>query len=290
MRNILIVQNPFAGSYKDDAKIKVLTDRLTDAGIQWTLDVSMYNDYLEDKYSDAPALPYTDVVCCGGDGTLHSLINAFKRHDVTIAVYPIGSANDFYAKAGGERDFDAIIKRIIHNEYRLIDIAQLNNRRFINNAGIGLDAETLKIVDKVRKLKIKKHAYKVSAAIELMLFKAQKGKFTIDGLSCEREFMIATISNGSYFGGGMMISPHSELDDGYLELILLKKTNRVHMLRLFSMIYEGKHVGDKDVEIFSGKSIKIETEKPMTYHCEGELGGSTPIEINVIEKGLRIIV
>lgn len=290
MRNILIVQNPLAGSYKDDSKIKVLTDRLTQADIQWTLDISMYNNYLEDKYKDITVLPYTDIICCGGDGTLNSVINAFKRHDVTICIYPIGSANDFYAKAGGERDFNAIIERIINDEHQWIDIGEVNGRRFINNAGIGLDAETLKIVDKVRKLKIKKQAYKISAAIELMLFKAVHGKFTIDGLSFERDFMIATISNGTFFGGGMKISPYSELDDGYLEVVLLKKTSRIHMLKLFAMIYEGKHVGDRDVEIFSGKSIKIETEKPMTYHCEGELGGTTPLEIKVIEKGLRIIV
>ena len=289
MRNFLILHNPNAGKRTDDKRIDKLTDRLTREGFDWTLDESLYHNYFTDKYQTMAQLPYSDIVVCGGDGTVHEIVNIFWQRDVTISIYPVGSGNDFYLKAGGKLNVDELIERIVGNHHRLIDAAKLNERIFINNAGIGLDVETLKIAEKLRKYKIKRAGYKLAAAMEIMLFKPVHGFFRVDGEEFSREFMIAVVCNGAYFGGGMMISPNSRLDDGLLELVLLKRTRRLQLINLFGKIFSGHHVGHKDVEIRQAKKIEIFTDEAMTYHAEGELLGTTPLTVEVLPQALRII-
>lgn len=289
MRNFLILHNPNAGKRTDGKRIDKLTDRLTREGFDWTLDESLYHNYFTDKYQAVPHLPYSDIVVCGGDGTIHEVVNLFWQHDVTLSIYPVGSGNDFYLKAGGKLNVDELIERIVGNHHRLIDAARLNERIFINNAGIGLDVETLKIAEKLRKYKIKRAGYKLAAAMEIMRFKPVHGFFRVDGEEFSREFMIAVVCNGAYFGGGMMISPDSRLDDGKLELVLLKRTGRLQLINLFGKIFSGQHVGHKDVEIRQAKKIEIFTDEAMTYHAEGELLGTTPLTIEVLPQALRII-
>lgn len=289
MRNFLILHNPNAGKRKDITRLHRLQDRLTAEGFDWTLDESLYHNYFTEKYRDMDHLPYTDIIVCGGDGTIHEVVNIFWQRDITISIFPVGSGNDFYLKAGGVLNVDELIERIIGNHSRLIDVGKLNEHIFINNAGIGLDAETLKISEKLRKYKIKRAGYKLAAAMEIMLFKPVHGYFIVDGVEFNQEFMIAVVCNGSYFGGGMMISPDSKLDDGLMELIILKRTNRIQLINLFMKIFSGDHIGHKNVIIKQAKKFEMYTDEPMTYHAEGELIGETPIQIEVIPQALRII-
>lgn len=289
MRNFLILHNPTAGKRIDSKRIVRLTDRLTAEGFEWTLDQSLYPNYFTEKYSELLPLPYTDIIICGGDGTVHEVVNIFWREDVTISIFPIGSGNDFYLKAGGPLNVNELIERIIGNHSRMIDIGKVNENIFINNAGIGLDAETLKISQKMRKYKIKRAGYKLAAAIEIMVFKPTHGFFIVDDIEFSQEFMIAVVCNGSHFGGGMKISPDSKLDDGLLELIILKRTGRLQLISLFAKIFSGSHVGHKNVMIIPAKKIEMYTDEPMSYHCEGELKSTTPLKIEVIPRAIRII-
>ena len=289
MRNFLILHNPVAGRRKDIRRLNRLLDRLTAERFEWTLDESLYHHYFTEKYQAMPHLPYSDIIVCGGDGTIHEIVNLFWQRDVTISIFPVGSGNDFYLKAGGVFNVDELIERIIGDHGRMIDVAKLNEHIFINNAGIGLDAETLKISEKLRKYKIKRAGYKLAAAMEIMLFKPVHGYFIVDGVEFNQEFMIAVVCNGSYFGGGMMISPDSKLDDGLLELIILKRTRRLELIGLFMRIFNGEHMGHKNVLIKQAKTIEMYTDEPMSYHAEGELIGETPIKIEVVPQALRII-
>lgn len=289
MRNFLILHNPTAGKLTAGNRIERLTNRLSAEGFDWTLDESLYHRYFTDKYQAISHLPYTDVIICGGDGTVHEVVNLFWQSDVTISIYPVGSGNDFYLKAGGKLNIDELIERIIGNHNRMIDAVKINEHIFINNAGIGLDVETLKIAEKLRKYKLKRAGYKLAAAIEIMRFKPVHGYFIVDGVEFSQEFMIAVACNGTYFGGGMKLSPDSKLDDGQMELVLLKRTGRLELINLFMKIFSGEHVGHKNVIIMPAKTIEMYTDEPMTYHCEGELLGTTPLKMEVVPQALRII-
>lgn len=290
MRNILIIENPNAGKRGSSKYTRELMEALDKAKIKYTHEVILYKGYIEEKYEDLSNFPYTDVISCGGDGTLNFNLNHFFEKDVTIGILPGGSGNDFYKMAKGTKDVDSTIQNIVDNNYRLVDVGRINEGYFINNAGFGLDSKALEIMDKMRTVFFGKLAYQSSAVIAISTYKPLKVKIVVDGVEYNREILLATLCNGTYFGGGMKLSPYSVIDDGEFELMILNKSSKMKTISLFKTIYEAKHMDDPLVECIKGKKFEFYVEKEVSYHAEGEIVGVTDILAEVLPKALRLIV
>ncbi len=290
MRNVLIILNPTAGSKKQLHLLNLLEEQFKEHDILYSIDKSLYSRYIIEKYKDNYTLPYTDVISCGGDGTLFEVVNAFYDKDVTVSIFPIGSANDYYKCFYDEVDFLSLIIRIIENRYITVDLIKINDSYTINNAGFGIDTDTIRIRNKIMPVFYGKLAYKLAALYAIGTYKPTKVKIIVDGRECEREIMIATLSSGKYFGGGMMINPLSILDDGEAELIILNKCSKKEVIQLFGQIYKGTHIDHELVEVFKGKEFTIIPERKFQLHSEGEAFEGVDLEARVLEKYLRLIV
>lgn len=290
MRNILIVENPNAGKRGSSKYTKELMEALDKAQVRYTHEVIMYKGYLEEKFDDLSNFPYTDVVSCGGDGTINFNLNHFFEKDITFSILPAGSGNDFYKTAKGEINVDNTIRNIVDNKYRLVDVGKINDGYFINNAGFGLDSKALEIMEKMRTVFFGNLAYQASALLAIAAYKPLHVRIVVDGKEYKREILLATVCNGRYFGGGMKLSPHSEIDDGKFELLVLNKAPKKRILGLFKLVYKGEHLEDEHVEVFEGKNIELYSEKQVAYHTEGELVGKTDLKVKLLPKALRLIV
>ncbi len=290
MRNVLIMLNPTAGSKKQLHLLNLLEEQFKEHDILYSIDKSLYPRYIIEKYKDNYTLPYTDVISCGGDGTLFEVVNAFHDKDITISIFPIGSANDYYKYFYDKVDFFSLIIRIIENKYTSVDLIKINNSYTINNAGFGIDTDTICMRNKIMPVFYGKLAYKLAAVYAIGTYKPTKVKIVVDGVAYDREIMIATLSSGKYFGGGMMINPLSVVDDGEVELIILNKCSKKQTVELFSQIYKGTHIHHELVEVFKGKKFTIIPERKFQLHSEGEAFDGTNMEAIVLEKHLRLIV
>lgn len=290
MRKILILINNLAGKKKTRKNIDILINRIKEEKIEHVVEYSLYSNYIVNRYKEDYKTNYTDVISCGGDGTLHEVINAFHDKNVTITVFPTGSGNDFYATVNKEMDYEELINRIIKNEYREIDVIDNEKYLTINSLGFGLDAETGKSRDVYSKFMPAKTAYYFGALTSFLTAKAYPCKIIIDNKEIDREVMIAVIANGKYFGGSMKISPDSQIDDGLIELIILNKVSRRRLLQLFKQIYRGTHIDEKEVEYYKAKHIKVITDNNYDVQSDGEKALYTPIIAKVKEKYLKIII
>ncbi len=290
MRNVLIILNPTAGSKKQLDRLNLLEEQFEAQGVSYSIDRSLYPKYIIDKYKNNYDLPYTDVVSCGGDGTLYEVVNAFQDKDVTISIFPIGSANDYYKCFYEETDFLGLIIRIIENKYREVDVIKINDSYTINNAGFGIDTEAIRIRNMMMPVIHGKFAYKVAALYAIGTYKPVKVRIVVDGKNYDREIMIVSLSSGKYFGGGMIINPMSVIDDGEAELIVLNKCSKSQVLKLFKRIFVGTHIESDLVEVFKGKNFTIIPERDFLLHSEGEEFEGRDICAEVLKKHIRLIV
>jgi diacylglycerol kinase (ATP) len=115
----------------------------------------------------------------------------------------------------------------------------------------------------------------------------------IDGEVREFEAMLCASANAQSFGGGMLIVPHAEIDDGFFDLLILHKISRPELIRVFPKVFEGKHVDHPAVEFVRCRELEIEavsqTHGSMPCFADGEAKGRSPLQISVVPAALKVL-
>jgi diacylglycerol kinase (ATP) len=233
------------------------------------------------------------VVAVGGDGTAQLGVNICVPNQIPLGIVPAGTGNDqarqLNIKLG---DPAAAIENILESisTPRRVDVMKVvtSYREFWSFGSIsgGFDAMC---ADTANNLKWPKgpNSYVAAMLIELPKFKPIEYSITVDGENRNIRAMLCGVANVKNFGGGMMISPDSEVTDGELEVFILHEVSRPRLLRIFPTVYKGEHTRFPEVEIFKAKSIRIENDScPMT--ADGEVIGNAPFSVEVHPGGLQV--
>jgi len=102
--------------------------------------------------------------------------------------------------------------------------------------------------------------------------------------------LLAAFANAPSYGGGMKIAPWARLDDGKLDICLVREVNKFKAFCLFPTIYFGRHVKVAGVDSFQTDWIRLETESPLALYADGEYVCETPVEIGILPRALQVIV
>ena len=127
--------------------------------------------------------------------------------------------------------------------------------------------------------------YNLAMAIELPKFQPKRYQFTLDGNSFEREAMLIAIGNGSSYGGGMLVCPDADINDGLLDLMILNPLSKREFVRMFPSVYEGRHIEHPQVEIIKASEIIIDAN--AICYADGERIGPLPATISSVPKALK---
>lgn len=241
----------------------------------------------------------------GGDGTIHAVINGLKDYsNVKIGFIPTGSGNDFARGFLIPRDPEKALEFILSFEEPLprIDVGSyhLNHNQekslFINNLGVGFDAEVSLAANRSRMKKwlnrigIGSFTYVVALLKKAITFKPSDVMLTIDDHREHRftNVWFITISNHAYYGGGMKISPSAIPIDGFLNITVVHQLSRLKLLLVFISVFFGSHTKLKEVLTLTGKKITITSKEPMKVHADGEIVGESPVDIELLPSYLYI--
>jgi len=123
--------------------------------------------------------------------------------------------------------------------------------------------------------------------IRTIFLSTDKLSIEIDGQKLEKECTFVEISNTRYTANFLM-APNAITDDGLLDVTIAKKLNRRRLLKCFPKIFTGEHVLMPEIETYQAKSIKISTSKPKVLSPDGELIGSTPVEIECLHQTIEV--
>jgi len=235
----------------------------------------------------------TGLCQIGGDGTFHEIINGLlTRYDgkqVPLGYIPGGTGNSFMYDMECLDPVEAT-ERIINGDTMAIDLAevQMPNEKVycMNIVGWGMVTDINKSAEKVRWLG--EQRYNVTTLLHVMKLKQRSAKLVIDGEEMEDDFLFTIACNTKHTGRGMKMAPKSELNDGLIDLVLVRDAGRLNLLRMFPKVFDGSHIDDPIVEYHQVSSFSVTPAENEILNLDGELKGSTPFSVRVIPSAFRV--
>lgn len=237
------------------------------------------------------------VVAIGGDGTVNEVVNGLMRLPAAkrpaFGLVPDGTGND-YGFALGLRpgDLADASRAIAEGKTRVLDVGEVNGRFFANSVGLGFDGAVAEAASKVRYLK-GFPAYLWSVFTVLKGWANFELTLTVDGRVIEGRAFLAAVANGPRSGGGFLLAPSAQPDDGLFDVCRLGDLGKLEALRHLPKALDGSHVGLPWVTILRGREIRLSSDRPLTAHIDGNLvfgaGNLQPLVFKMHPRALRVI-
>jgi diacylglycerol kinase family enzyme len=267
------------------------------------------------------------ILVFGGDGTVHRHLGALVKLALPLLVVPVGSGNDFARALGlrsGKDSLNAWRRFVVHRQnVRVVDLglitpladltgsgleasahsslrAQSSGQKptyFSCAAGVGLDGEIARRANALPRWMRAHGGYAFSLPPALLSFRpfemklsVVQGEFSEFRLHSQQPVLASVFANTPVYGGGMRVAPTARLDDGQLDVCVIRNISKLKLLTVFPSVYFGRHLGIREVDYFATTRARVETDRPLDIYADGEYVGRTPVEIGVARKALRVIV
>ncbi|MDL2219283.1 protein BmrU [Ruminococcaceae bacterium OttesenSCG-928-O06] len=238
----------------------------------------------------------------GGDGTLNEIFaGAYPFPNAQVACLPCGSGNDFIRMFGDAQQFLDIGAQI-QGEAVPIDLMEVDGGICAAITSTGLDADVAYNIPKYRRIPFLggSMAYNISIVEKLLKPLGRRLHITVDGESWEDDYLIATVCNAQHYGGGYQAAPMARLDDGQLDVILVKKVSRLLIASIIGPYKKGEHYVDgrladkfKDVMVYrSAKEVEMHPVYGDSFvlNVDGECGPAPRLFAKVMPKAARFVL
>jgi diacylglycerol kinase (ATP) len=235
------------------------------------------------------------LLVAGGDGTMHHAVQGLAGTSCALGVIPLGTGNDLAGTLGVPRDAAAAVERALSGEIRRIDLARVGDIRCVGYAGVGFDSEVARVANEVKILR-GPLVYLYSVIRTLAAFRPPTMRIVWsdgDEGRYEAKAMFVTVANLPRLGGGMRIAPDARIDDGLLDLVIVREVSRLTLLSVFPKVYNGWHVGHPAVLLTQARRVEIALDRPMTMYGGGEpvrdMAAGETVAVEVEPGGLAVV-
>ena len=186
---------------------------------------------------------------------------------------------------------DEACATVLNGVVRRIDMGLLNGTPFVNNAGLGFDAQVMRTMNASLRFVRGYPAFLLAILKVFPSFRPFTLTYQADDASpvtCKA--MMVSLLNGKMYGAGMRAAPDAEIDDGRLDVLVIKAMNKLQLQPLIQRVKQGTHAGHPAVELFQARQIQIQAIPPQPLNIDGDLRGLTPIEVSVAPRALKVLV
>lgn len=295
----LIIINPKAG-VKDNSNKIIEEIKKVFANEEYTYyltkgkkDATVYvKEYLKNN-----SLDKVRIYACGGDGTLNEVVNgAYGYSNAEVTCYPNGSGNDFlktFGKLEKFMNFENLKNGEIHN----VDLIKFNDHFVLNIFNVGLDAKVVVKHGRIKKwpLVSGKMAYNLGLVSAFFGRIRDKYKLVVDDkVVFEGKGILCAIANGVCYGGGYYCAPNATVEDGMLDVCLVKNISRIKFLRMVGDYKKGNHLDKpkirKHIVYEKCQKVHLEVNKELPYSVDGELGYSNSVDLEIVPSAIKFAV
>ena len=253
-----------------------------------------YAGHARELVSGSGLATFDGLIAAGGDGTLFEVLNGLYQHEreerVPLGLIPVGTGNAFARELGLlPGDWKKGIDIIAQGRMRPLDVGQVETKSeifyFLNIIGLGFPVDAMTTAKKLKMFG--NSAYTIAVIREIFRLKSYRLSIEINGKYLEEKNIFVEISNTRYTGISFLIAPHARVDDGLLDVTLLRELPRMRLLRLFPTIYSGRHVDFAEVSTCTASTIKIISPEKRLLAPDGEFYGETPVTVTCLRKDLE---
>ncbi len=237
----------------------------------------------------------THLFVCGGDGTLHEVVNGIVgSENILLSILPIGTGNDFikYFEDRTIEDF-LDLSKYENPAYMDCDVLKVNGEYAMNTISFGFDVEVAKKVNEIKTKHPTKGIlpYALSALISLRKPIGEEYQVQIDTKKLPKDkYGLLVFCNGKYYGGGFKPCPNANISDGWIDVCMVKDIKRTQIVRFAKKYLEGTHTDIASlISMYQAKTIHLDTDNELVYaNLDGEVKGFKNPTIEIVNNALHL--
>ncbi len=293
---ILVLVNPAAGRGRSLRAQPRVAAYLRRQACSADFVCSQSPEHFERLAAEGVATGYHAIVALGGDGTFQHLVKATLGADVMLGLLPGGGGNDVAAGLGIPNDPIAAAHAFLHSQPHTIDILRArfsggSTSVYVGGGGLGLDAEAARLASGRFRHLPGAGRYIASALWALAGFQPLRAEAEIDGkrlTAGSERLLLAAVVNTPTYGAGLRIAPKAEMDDGWLDLILVERLAWTRLLELLPVLLGSGEVRGPEMRHFRARRVLLRADRPARFHGDGEVLGDAPVEIENLPRAIRV--
>ena len=295
MKFILTV-NPHGGTKQGLHVLKKVKPIFDAVGAELFIIETTFAGHAKELANQLNLSTYDGFIGIGGDGTLHEITNGMlSRNDenkIPIGIIPGGSGNSYMHDLNLTNPIKAA-KAIIQGTTRSLDTAKVDVNHIVkyanNMIGWGLVTDVGNKAEHFRWLGTNR--YTILSVVEVFRHKSRSATLIVDDNTIKDEFTFIIACNSIHVGKGMKMAPRAKLDDGLIDLIVVRSgVSRTRLLQVLPKLFDGSHINEPEVEYFQASEFSLTPEIDEILNVDGEIMGSTPIKVSMLSNAIDIFV
>lgn len=287
-REICLLTNPTAGRGRGAEHRRAVLPRLEQAGFAVRDVIARDAGHARTAAAEAVADGVESVVVVGGDGLVHAVLPALAGTAAALGVVPAGSGNDVARYLDlPRRDPVAAADRVVASRRRRIDLARSSAGWFVTVLAAGFDAIVNERANSMRWPRGQMR-YNLATLAELRTFAPIDYTLVLDGRETRVDAVLVAVGNGPSFGGGLRITEGARLDDGLLDVVVIRPMGRAAMLRTYPRLFRGTHTTHPQYEHHRVTRVTVAAPGIVGY-ADGERYGALPLTIEAVPGALEVI-
>ena len=298
-----VVVNPQSGGGKGKKFWEKMAEKkMKKANIAFQAKYTEYQGHAIVLVTEAIRNGFRKIIAVGGDGTYNEVVNGIflqqhtKTENITLAVFAIGTGNDWIKTMNIPKNVDKAIDVIQHGVPYIQDIGLATyhkagkkyQRYFLNVAGIGFDAYIAQRLEKTGK-RFGKLTYLTELILGVFKYKNRLIRIKNEAIDTEERIFMMAVSLCQYFGDGMKIAPNAIPNDGLFDITLIKDVTKMDVVKELRHLYSGNFQNPK-IETSRTDFITVDSKEDVYLQLDGELLGTCPITFEIVPNSLKVLV
>lgn len=267
-KRLLFIVNPFAG-HGSKAKIpNMIQHHMDKSKFDFDLVFTEYSGHAQEIALQAIQEKVDAVVSVGGDGTVNEIASSLLYSNTALGIIPGGSGNGLSTHLGIGRNPKKALHILQAYQIRTIDTATVNDKCYVNMAGVGIDG----LVAYKTKLSSKRgfKTYLKGALSEAIKYKNQTYKVEINGEEQEGKFLSINVANGSMFGYNFTVAANADTSDGFVDALMIHDARKMDYFGNAWRFWAGRIHKSKFASMNKVTEVKVTTYEDSFMHIDGE--------------------
>jgi diacylglycerol kinase (ATP) len=290
---VVAIINPISGAGMDPSaatrRAALIRDELTKRDLKPSIEITRRGGHARELALAAVQDRADLLIVWGGDGTLNEVGTAAAGSDMAIGIIPAGSGNGFAAALGIPRDPVRALAKALGPRVQAIDVGVLGERRFLNVAGIGIDARIAALFNQRARGSRGKWPYISIGVTQGCRYKSLEYTVQLDADPVRYRALLIAFANGREYGMGASLAPRAQLDDGVLDAFIVE--DRPVVSRFWHARHLARGTVDRAPRVVTAKvrTAVVESSEPIEYHVDGEPGTAIGrLDIGVLPGALKV--
>jgi YegS/Rv2252/BmrU family lipid kinase len=298
-RSICLIVNPAAGGGRAGRIAPSVENALRRHGLEVRRADTRDLDHARALALEAAARGET-VVALSGDGLIGVLADVLRDlPGAVLGAIPGGRGNDLARVLGIPDDADGAAAIVADGYTRPVDLGIVHGQdsgeaghAFVGIASVGFDSEANRIANEAPSW-LGGLVYAYGALRALLAWRSARFEIELDPPGERLSFMAYTVgaANSKTYGGGMRAAPGAMLDDGLLEVMVLKDVGKLAFLtKILPKVFSGTHVEEPSVRVHRAREVLVSAERPFTMYADGDPIGELPVRVRALQGAVTMLV